>query len=146
MRATRIEPNGGEIWRIEAECDEIDGVDEDSVDGRERRRFPRVALDAQVSVRVPSADTLFESRLRDLSANGVFIRTENTRPIGTGLELSIEVREGDVVVRARGIIVHEVTPDEATESRPAGIGVMFVDVDPDTVIALDDLIARGRPM
>ena len=112
-------------------------------DGRERRRFTRVALDAQVQVRVPSTDVLFESRVRDLSENGVYIITSQTRPIGTELDLVIDVANGSGVVEAKGLIVHEVTPDEATDRRPVGMGIMFIEV----LSSIDDLrnlIASGE--
>lgn len=114
--------------------------------GRNRRRFTRVALDAQVKVKVPSTDSLFDSRIRDLSENGVFILMEKTRPIGTGLELDIVVREGAFLVRARGIIVHEVRPEDARPDRPAGIGVMFLEVEEHSQAQLAELVKQGKPL
>lgn len=111
--------------------------------GRNRRRFTRVALDAHVQVRL--GESGFESRLKDLSINGVFILTPETRPIGTGLELSITVTEGGKQVRARGIIVHEVKPDEASDDRPAGIGVMFLEVHEGRK-ALEEIVSKGTPL
>ncbi len=113
---------------------------------RERRRFPRVALDAEVRVKLSTTDDGFKSRIRDLSETGVFILTEETRPIGTGLELTLVLTEGALVARVRGIIVHEVRVHEATKKLPSGIGVMFLDVDDDTKGVLRDLIARGEPL
>ena len=95
--------------------------------GRERRQFARVALDARVSVRVKDSNQLFESRIRDLSQSGVFILTETTRPIGTGVTLRIVVEKEGVEFEADGIIVHEVTPEESPGASP-GVGVMFTNV------------------
>jgi Tfp pilus assembly protein PilZ len=111
--------------------------------GRNRRRFTRVALDAQVQVRL--GEGTFESRLKDLSRNGVFILTPETRPIGTGLELSITVTDGGSQVRARGIIVHEVTPKEAAPGRPAGIGVMFLEVQEGEDV-LEEIVSNRTPL
>lgn len=111
--------------------------------GRNRRRFTRVALDAHVQVRL--GESGFESRLKDLSINGVFILTPETRPIGTGLELNITVTDGGKQVRARGIIVHEVKPEEADAERPAGIGVMFLDVHEGREV-LEEIVAQGTPL
>ena len=93
-----------------------------------------------------STDVLFETRIRDLSENGVFIITTDTRPIGTGLDLDIDVVAGGVRLQVRGIIVHEVTEAEATDARPCGIGVMFMDVEPQTLSVLERLIALGKPL
>jgi len=114
--------------------------------GRERRRFSRVALDARVRVNVLDADTLFESRIRDLSENGVFILTRSTRPVGTGIQLEIVVRQGELEVRAKGVIVHEVSAEDATSDNPAGIGVMFTDLEGDTAAALQRLMNVGVPL
>jgi uncharacterized protein (TIGR02266 family) len=114
--------------------------------GRERRRFTRVALDAHVQVSVVDTDALFDSRVRDLSENGVFILTKSTRPIGTGIKLAIVVRDGEMEVRAQGVIVREVKASDATPEQPAGIGVMFTDVDDETAEHLHDLIDHGVPL
>ena len=114
--------------------------------GKERRRFTRVALDAHVAVTVLDTDALFHSRLRDLSENGVFVLTNSTRPIGTNIRLSITVQEGPLSISARGIIVHEVPAERASERTPAGIGVMFTEVDEASAALLRRLVAAGEPL
>lgn len=113
--------------------------------GRERRRFTRVALDAHVAVRVVDTDALFHSRLKDLSENGVFIVTDSTRPIGTNIRVTITVKEGELAIDARGLIVHEVTPDQAVDGKPAGIGVMFLELPEASLTLVRQLVAAGRP-
>jgi hypothetical protein len=83
--------------------------------GRERRQFTRVALDAYVRVIIPANRASIESRVRDLSENGVFLIARATRPIGTELQLHIDITP-DLVIRAKGIVVHEVKADEAAVS------------------------------
>jgi Tfp pilus assembly protein PilZ len=110
-------------------------------DGRERRRFARVALEAQVSVRVEDSDHLFESHIRDLSENGVFIVSDGTRPIGTNVKIRVVVVKEGVELIANGIIVHEVKPDDGT-GRPAGVGVMFTNVE--SPEQLQELMKKGE--
>lgn len=114
--------------------------------GRERRRFTRVALDAHVAVTLADSGGLIHSRVRDLSENGVFIVTESTRAIGTNIRVSIAVKEGAVAIEARGIVVHEVPPERASEARPAGMGVMFTDVSDASLALLRRLVATGQPL
>jgi uncharacterized protein (TIGR02266 family) len=116
------------------------------VAGRERRRFTRVALDAHVAVTLVDTGGLFHSRVRDLSENGVFIVTESTRAIGTNIRVSITVKEGALVIEARGIVVHEVPPERASEGRPAGMGVMFTDVSEPSLALLRRVVATGQPL
>lgn len=112
--------------------------------GRERRQFTRVALDAVVRVAIPAHKQRLESRVRDLSENGVFIVAKNTRPIGTELQLTIDVTP-DFILEARGIVVHEVSAADASETRPAGMGIMFLEV----LTSMDELrafIASRTPL
>lgn len=120
--------------------------DEPEQGGRERRRFTRVALDAQVRVNVVDTDALFESRIRDLSENGVFILTRSTRPVGTGIQLEIVVRQGELELRATGVIVHEVPAASATLDNPAGIGVMFTNLQGGNAEDLKRLMSIGEPL
>lgn len=113
---------------------------------RERRRFTRVALDAHVAVTLVDSGGLFHSRVRDLSENGVFIVTESTRPIGTNIRVSITVKEGGTVIEARGIVVHEVTPERASDGRPPGMGVMFTEVSEASLSLLRQVVAAGDPL
>lgn len=136
----------GTFARCRATSGAVTEQDDPGGQGRERRRFTRVALDAHVRVNVLSTDTLFESRIRDLSENGVFILTSSTRPVGTGIQLAIVVRQGEMEVRARGVIVHEVKADDADDARPAGIGVMFTEVENGTVADLKRLLDDGIPL
>lgn len=119
---------------------------EASIAAKERRRFTRVALDAHVEVTVVDTDALFHSRIRDLSENGVFVITPSTRPIGTNIRVSISVKELGVAISARGIIVHEVPAERATRDAPAGIGIMFTEVDEKSLVLLRRLVAAGEPL
>ena len=110
-----------------------------------KRRFARVSLDAQVQVSVENSDQLFTSRVKDLSVGGVFIRTKSTRPIGTGIRLRLHVEKDGIVVETRGIIVREISVEEAEadDRLVAGLGVMFVDVDAQTLECLKTLVGKG---
>lgn len=117
-----------------------------AADGRERRRFTRVALDAHVAVTVLDTGGLFHSRIRDLSENGVFIVTESTRAIGTNIRVSITVEEGPLTIEARGIVVHEVPAERSHEGRPPGMGVMFTELSETSRAVLRRLVAEGTPL
>ena len=112
--------------------------------GRERRQFTRVALDAYVRVIIPANRASIESRVRDLSENGVFLIARATRPIGTELQLHIDITP-DLVIRAKGIVVHEVKPDEGSSERPGGMGIMFLEIESD-IEELRAFIASREPL
>jgi hypothetical protein len=114
------------------------------VGGRERRQFTRVALDAYVRVVIPAASASIDSRVRDLSENGVFLLSKSTRPIGTELLLHIDVTP-DLVIAARGIVVHEVKAGESSSDRPGGMGIMFLEIQSD-IEELRAFIASREPI
>jgi Tfp pilus assembly protein PilZ len=112
--------------------------------GSERRQVSRVPLDAQVTVTVTDTDALFRSRVRDLSERGVFILAQHTRPIGTSVRVSMILQLENVVLEVRGLIVHEVPADAATEERPAGMGVMFTEVPDGSQALLRYLVEKAN--
>ncbi|MFZ9886330.1 MAG: PilZ domain-containing protein [Myxococcota bacterium] len=112
--------------------------------GSERRQVSRVPLDAQVTVTVTDTDALFRSRVRDLSERGVFILAQHTRPIGTSVRVSMILQLENVVLEVRGLIVHEVPADAATEERPAGMGVMFTEVPDESQALLRYLVQKAN--
>jgi Tfp pilus assembly protein PilZ len=114
--------------------------------GRNRRKFPRVALDARVEFSLTTAEIRCNSRIKDLSENGVFVLSNVTRPLGTGIDLILTVEGTDGAIHARGIIVHEVPAAEATSQRPAGFGVMFVDVDDTSRKRIRDTLRGKMPI
>lgn len=111
--------------------------------GSERRQVSRVPLDAQVTVTVADTEALFRSRVRDLSERGVFIIAQHTRPIGTSVRVSMVLQLENVVLEVRGLIVHEVPADAATEERPAGMGVMFTEVPEESQALLKYLVQKA---
>lgn len=113
---------------------------------KERRKFPRVSLEADVRVKISKDSLRLDGRIRDLSENGVFIVTEQTRPIGTGIELTLILTEGAMTAKTKGIIVHEVKKDEGTDEKPAGIGVMFLEISEEAVSSIRTLVSVGVPI
>jgi PilZ domain-containing protein len=61
------------------------------------------------------------SRLETLSLGGVFIRTPEPPPIGSTLNLLLDMQNGDVRARA---IVRRVTPSK-------GMGIEFISMTPE---------------
>lgn len=75
----------------------------------------------------------------DLSEGGVFVHTTEQVPIGTELEVRFTVLLDDpVLLTAKGRVVRH-------QRQPPGIGIEFTQLEPDTVLRIHDVIARGRP-
>ncbi len=83
--------------------------------GKENRRTARVAVSKGVWVAWQAGGPRNVSRVRDLSAGGVFISTTLSVPIGTELELLFALPEGEA--RIHGLVRYA--------DGKSGIGVEF---------------------
>jgi Tfp pilus assembly protein PilZ len=111
-----------------------------SADG-DRRRWPRVELQAQVSLSSPSIDDLVTGPLLDISIGGLFIKSRLVKDLGTEVMLRIDVPSEGVQLEARGIVVRAITPDEAAETgRSSGMGIVFTAIDQQSRDILAQLI------
>ncbi len=93
--------------------------------GRDRRRFPRGALSAEV--RLTGSDVSLRGETENVSAGGLFFTTDYPVELGRMVHVVCEVPRGEAV-RADGVVVW------VRGSRPgveAGIGVEFVAVSED---------------
>ncbi len=76
----------------------------------------------------------------DLSAHGLFLHTSERVPIGTSVELRFTVMLDDPVpIEGMATVVrHQQDPD--------GMGLTFGPLSPKTVLRIQDVLARQRPM
>jgi hypothetical protein len=104
-----------------------------SADGSNRRRAERVPVNAAFS---ELGDITYVS---DLSESGVFVHTADLLPVGAEIELRFTVVLDDpVVLLGRGRVVRH-------QADPVGMGIEFIDLSPETVLRVGDVVARSRP-
>jgi Tfp pilus assembly protein PilZ len=99
----------------------------------DRRKWPRVALEAQVALSSASIEDLVSGPLLDISVGGLFIRSRTVKEIGTEVTLRIDVPAEGVRLTARGIVIRAITLDEAR-------GVVFTALDEHARATLERLI------
>ena len=76
----------------------------------------------------------------DISRTGVFIRTDTPLPIGTYVELKFSVVDDDLhVLEGVGKVMRVVT---AEESDKPGMGLVFLDLTPDSQRVLNNLVEK----
>lgn len=101
---------------------------DDDKDGAERREHAR--FDASIAVDYASGDTFLFAYLQNISAMGIFIRTDHPQAVGTQLRLRFHVDEEDPLT-----LESEVTwinPfKESGENLNPGMGVRFIDLTPE---------------
>jgi len=100
------------------------GVDEESSRPMDRRATPRYA--ARFAVRFGSVDEFRREYATNISAGGLFIRTEEPPAMDAVVDVVLELPGGDPI-QGKALVVHRVTPEEARGRQvDPGIGVQFV--------------------
>jgi FHA domain-containing protein/PilZ domain-containing protein len=94
----------------------------------ERRKHARRTI--ELVLRYTSNELEIEASTRDLSQAGVFVNTQVLDPLGTRCQLEIHPPDdGAPPLRIAGIVRHVV--ERPTEELDVGLGIEFVEVEPD---------------
>ncbi len=105
----------------------------DDDEAKERRRAERVPVNAEFGA-MPSM-----VYVSDLSEHGVFVHTFRFVALGTKVQVRFTVLLDDpVLISAHGRVVRH-------QQQPAGVGIEFARLDPETVLRIGDIVTRQRP-
>ena len=123
------------------------GVIADEVDGKDRRRAPRVLVDLEVDY--ASEENYLFAYITDISATGIFVRTTTPEQPGTHLNLRFQLLppESDpklntkIEVEGEVIWVNPYRPGAPDNLHP-GMGIRFVGLDDEVRDQLLELIRR----
>ena len=97
-------------------------------DGADKRRYPRVTLDLLVQYRVDTFEDFLSEYAANISTGGMFIETEEPRPVGTQLYFQFHLRDGTRLIEGLGEVVRVNPP----ESDYPGMGLTFNNLDADS--------------
>ena len=108
---------------------------------RDRRKSHRILVDLEVDYQCE--DTFLFAYITDMSAFGIFVRTNNPEPPGTHLNLRFRLPEGGETLALEGevIWINPFRPGDFNNLNP-GMGIRFVDLTPEIVKRLMELIRR----
>jgi len=121
--------------------------DEPKKTGAERRRWPRIKLDARVVVSYPNMEKLISGPISDISNGGLFIRTVGVRPVGTRVTLKIQITRETLEFVARGRVMRVVGQEQSRDTgAPMGMGIAFESLDEEAREAIDKIIAAAHEM
>lgn len=110
--------------------------------GSHRREHSRFAVDLDVTV--GSDHNFYAGFAENLSAGGVFIATHKLKPVGSRIELSINLPDG-LKVRAFGEVRWVRVFNEQSDT-PPGMGVKFLEIDDASVAGISSFLARREPL
>src|SRR5688572_20990457 len=113
-------------------------VDEDRRAGRDRRRFERVLVDLEVDYKCE--DTFLFAYITDISAMGIFVRTNNPEPAGTRINVRFSP-PGMQMLELEGevIWINPYRPGDRESINP-GMGIKFIDLTDDQKEQLTELV------
>lgn len=89
-------------------------------DRRENTRVP-IAL----RVEYKRVNNFFADYTRNISRGGTFIATPRPLPIGTEFIFELVIPSLAEPLRLKGVVTWRIEPQEASEDKPAGMGIRF---------------------
>jgi uncharacterized protein (TIGR02266 family) len=111
-------------------------------DPSHRREHARFTVDLDVSV--GSDHNFYAGFAENLSAGGVFVATHQLKPVGSIIELSINLPDGGQV-RAAGEVRWVRVFNEHSDV-PPGMGVKFQNLDDASTTAIERFLAQREPL
>ena len=106
-----------------------------------RRDWVRVA--ATFRVTYSSLDQLVVGYSQNLSKGGVFIKTNRLLPLNSVVRLTIVLPDGTSEIECTARVVHIRGKNEASETRPSGIAVRFLDMSHENMALVESFIAES---
>ncbi len=85
---------------------------------KDRRRGPRMNLDAAAIIRLDSVNNQVPSRIVNASRSGLLLAMPAPRPVGTRIYITVRIDDPLYEIQVAGIIVHVAEEQDA----PAGFG------------------------
>lgn len=85
-------------------------------------------------------NTFFADYTKNISKGGTFIRTTRPLQIGTDFTFVLSLPEA-VELELKGIVKWVIPEAEATEDKPAGMGIQFVFADDDQRLAVEAIVS-----
>ena len=111
-------------------------------EGGHRREHSRFHVDLDVTV--GSDHNFYAGFAENLSAGGVFIATHKLKPVGSSIELTINLPDG-IQIRAVGEVRWIRVFNEQSDT-PPGMGVRFNDLADASVALIQKFLARRDPL
>lgn len=106
--------------------------------GKDRRKHIRVELNLLVQYRFDTFDDFLSEYAGDISEGGIFIETDEPRPVGTMIYLQFALRDGTQLIEGLGRVVRVSPPG----SPQPGMGVEFENLDRQSQDLITDHVGR----
>ena len=104
----------------------------------QKRRHERAPLSLLVQYRSDTFEEFLAEYSADLSAGGMFIRTDTPREEGALIFLQFWLNDGSKLIEVLGRVVRVNPPGDP--NRVAGMGVEFVNVDEPSLALIEEIV------
>ena len=88
------------------------------------------------------ADDFFKSYVANLGEGGLFINTTKNLPVGSLLDLEFTLPDSNQAINTKGKVVWTRPQDMSTEKMPPGMGIQFIDMNPEDKELLKYYLAK----
>lgn len=99
----------------------------------ERRRHPRVRLDAAARLKV--GERLLDARVRDICRDAVLVEANHWFPLGTELQVRVQLPAPHPAIQAAGRVLRLAPGEEGGH----GMAVLFTEISPGDQLRIDYL-------
>ena len=107
------------------------------------RKDKRTLLSLKIRYKSATLEDFIERYSSDISRGGVFIKAKKPLSVGTLLKFEFLLHDQSSLIHGVGRVVWRREPEESGADRPAGMGIKFVKMDPESR-ALVQRIVDGR--
>lgn len=105
------------------------------------RVFDRKDFAAEIELSQESDHNFYTGFTENISSGGLFIATRDLKPIGTIMEIAFSLPGNAAKITTRCEVRWQRLEQSHVDSMP-GIGVRFLDIDPESAQAINDFIGQ----
>ncbi|MFC1609626.1 PilZ domain-containing protein [Myxococcota bacterium] len=107
--------------------------------GRQRR----VDIRIKVNLKYPDRQTFIDRFCQNISRTGIFIRASDPAPVGSRIHFEYTLLDDSRILRGVGIVRWARRPGDSQEPEtPPGMGLEFIDLDPQTDELINQIVAQ----
>ncbi|MFW2389048.1 MAG: TIGR02266 family protein [Polyangiales bacterium] len=107
------------------------------------RKDKRTLLSLKIRYKSASLEEFIERYSSDISGGGVFIKAKKPLPVGTLLKFEFILQDESTLIHGVGRVVWRREAADASPHDPAGMGIKFIKMDPDSRSVVQR-ISQGR--
>ncbi len=108
------------------------------------RRDKRAPVSLKVRFKSATVDEFIEQYSNDISRGGIFIKSKSPMSVGTLLKFEFQLKDESRLIHGVGRVIWKREPNEASDVSPAGMGIKFIKMDPDSRAMVEQVISpRG---